>query len=208
MKHSRLVGVMLLLLTNIFVCSNTQAEENSQRYMPPKNEISIGYGFSPLIYNISSWSYYEDYYYSYDWWFYDDTYRGYSHHWGVPSISYMHHHNTWFAQGAEFVFGGTYRNIYDSFTNEKIGCTRNINYTMLYTARFTYLSRPHVSLYGSASLGFIFFTEDNIFDWGCVIGHLCPIGVSFGGEHLRGFAEIGIGGKGTSRIGLSYTFGK
>lgn len=183
-----------------------QETESRSRFMPPRNEFNISYGASLFLYNQNHFGCYEPYWGGSNW-FGDDTHTGRVMYFGVPGIAYMHHHNTWFAQGAEFLMGGYYTNEYDNFTHERLEVDRYINYSFLYTARFTYMSREHCSLYGSASLGFMLRTYANAFDYGHLMGHLCPFGVSWGNANIRGFAEIGIGGKGLGRIGLSYSFG-
>lgn len=182
-----------------------QEVESSSRFMRPRNEFSVSYGVSLFLYNQNHFGCIEPAWGSN--WFGDDTHTGSVMYFGVPGISYIYNHNTWFAQGAEFLMGGYYTNEYDNFTHERLEIDRYINYTFLYTARFTYMSREHCSLYGSASLGFMLRTYANEFDYGHVMGHLCPFGVSWGNANIRGFAEIGIGGKGLFRAGLSYSFG-
>lgn len=200
MKKLLITALLCLMVGAI----SAQETKQSSRFMPLKNEFNISYGASMFLYNQNHFGCVEPYWPN---WFGDDTHSGNVMYFGVPGIAYMHHHNTWFAQGAEFLFGGYVINEYDNFTDERLEVNRYINYTLLYTARFTYMSREHCSLYGSASVGFMLRTYANSFDFGTIMGHLCPFGVSFGNEHVRGFAEIGIGGKGLGRIGLSYSFG-
>lgn len=205
MKKAFLLLFMLISLT----INLLQAQEisSSKKFMRPKNEISISWGYSYFLHQYhTSEEDAHDFIRSY--WFSDDVFQGPAHFFGVPGISYMHNHTWWFAQGAEFVFGGYYNNVYDIFTNDYLYRKSGIDYMFLYTARFTYMSRPHVSLYGSVSAGLMLETSSNRLNWMTFMGQLCPIGISIGGERVRGFAELGIGGKGIARAGLTYAFGK
>lgn len=202
-------AILLLSLLISMSVSFLQAQETSadRKVMRPKNEIGLSSGYSLFLHN-----YYmtedEAHGFNRGYWFNEDIYRGPAHYFGVHGISYMHNHTWWFAQGAEFFVGGNYVNIYDIFTDDYLYRKKDINYVFFYTARFNYMSRTHVSLYGSASIGFMLETSGDRLNWATFMGQACPIGITVGGEHFRLFAEIGLGGKGIARAGLSYAFGK
>ncbi len=83
--------------------------------------------------------------------------------------------------------------------------------------RFSYLNRPHCTLYSAAALGLSFVSyEDRIqlmlgsdYEDGLALlptFHLTAFGVKAGAKHWFGSAEIGYGFKGFASVGVGYEF--
>ena len=89
--------------------------------------------------------------------------------------------------------------------------------TLMPELRFSYLNRPHVTLYSAVAAGATFFVGHEIPTWIVLEGQLqhrstfptfqlTAFGIRAGGEHLFGTFETGFGIKGIVSGGIGYAF--
>ena len=80
--------------------------------------------------------------------------------------------------------------------------------TLMPELRFSYLNRPHVTLYSAAALGLTLFLNNQIDPSPSTYPtfQLTAFGVRVGGEHLFGTLELGAGIKGIASAGIGYAF--
>lgn len=95
-------------------------------------------------------------------------------------------------------------------------CTQH-GITLMPELRFSYLNRPHVTLYSAAALGYTIFlgrenaSFDEFYSHRLYISEfpsfqLTAFGIRAGGEHLFGSFELGVGMKGFVSGGIGYAF--
>ena len=119
-------------------------------------------------------------------------------------LSYSQQLRPWLALGAKTTFAGSWQNIYDTYTNEKLYHDRIFNISAMLDARFSYVRREKVELYSAVSAGLMWHIER-------ANGGLTPMfdvvlfGASFG-RSFYGFVEVGAGIGGSARAGLGYRF--
>ena len=89
--------------------------------------------------------------------------------------------------------------------------------TLMPELRFSYLNRPHVTLYSAVAAGATLFVGHENTTWEIYDGQwwkhstfpsfqLTAFGVRAGGEHLFGSFELGVGIKGFASAGIGYAF--
>lgn len=89
--------------------------------------------------------------------------------------------------------------------------------TLMPELRFSYLNRPHVTLYSAVATGVTLFVGHENPSWEIYDGQwwkhstfpsfqLTAFGVRAGGEHLFGSFELGVGIKGFASAGIGYAF--
>lgn len=124
------------------------------------------------------------------------------------SVSYMTDLKRWLALGAAFAYDRNYQHCRDVAT-DRVQQTQHIaRYTLLPMARFTFLNRPMVRLYGAAGLGLTYKNDtrygstDNSLEG---VLQLTLFGVSVG-KKLFGSAELGLGPLGLVNVGFGYRF--
>ena len=119
-------------------------------------------------------------------------------------VGYSQQVRPWLALGAKATFAGTWQNVYDTYTNEKLYHNRLFNLAAMFDTRFSYVRREKVELYSAVSAGLMWHIER-------ANGGLTPMldltlfGVSFG-RSLYGFVEVGAGVGGSARAGIGYRF--
>ena len=134
------------------------------------------------------------------------------HMYGAAGIEYVHYTNDWFG------FGGTV--LCDYMTAKTVSVDKDGNKTpngdfklgclsAMPLVKFAWLNRAHVGLYSklAAGAGFTFTnqsedTKDNF----AFAFQATPIGMDFGGESFRGFAELGLGMQGLVNVGIRWLF--
>lgn len=119
-------------------------------------------------------------------------------------LSYSQQLRPWLALGAKTTFAGTWQNVYDTYTNEKLYHNRMFNITAMLDARFSYLRREKVELYSAISAGLVCHLERAGGGLGPMLDAVL-FGVSFG-RSFYGFVEVGAGIGGSARAGLGYRF--
>ena len=119
-------------------------------------------------------------------------------------LSYSQQLRPWLALGAKTTFAGTWQNVYDTYTNEKLYHNRMFNITAMLDARFSYLRREKVELYSAISAGLVCHLERAGGGLGPMLDAVL-FGVSFG-RSFYGFVEVGAGLGGSARAGLGYRF--
>jgi len=141
------------------------------------------------------------------------------------SVEYFYHVNKWLGLGGMFCLNGTTADMYCDFqddagniTEQKVGKARRTNVTLMPGAKFDWYRREHVGLYSKVALGVVFMhekktqelenkdhkleTENDVF----FNLQASLLGVEAGSEHVRGFAELGVGEQGILQVGLRCKF--
>jgi len=136
-------------------------------------------------------------------WFNNSAYEGDIWSTGALSFGYRYRITKWFWLGADINYVGFYGYSKTNYVpyNESM-------FTLLPTARFSYLNRPFVTLYSQIALGYTWdlLQNGNNYDFGSHIGYQVTfIGVNFG-KDVFGSAEIGFGFKGFVNAGIGYKF--
>ena len=126
----------------------------------------------------------------------------------------------WFALSADLNFNFLWNDRYDSFTKDRTGTKTGVAVYFIPRAKFYYLNRPLVRLYGSIGLGVVKYFgfdklkyietsydnvefKDETFD---AAFQISPIGIEFG-RRLFGFAEMGAGTMYAGfQFGMGYRF--
>lgn len=105
----------------------------------------------------------------------------------------------------------------DSETNEKVitGTSTTTFVTFMPAARYRWVDRKHVAMYSKLAVGVMAnFTNESKTDGTSSKGdvsfspsfHATLVGCEAGGEHVRGFAELGFGMNGFLSLGLRTRF--
>ncbi|MBQ9138543.1 MAG: hypothetical protein IJX65_07910 [Alistipes sp.] len=119
---------------------------------------------------------------------------------GLYSLNYTYQPYRWFEVGGTLSFGATTQSRRQLETDAKIEDYNYYAVVVMPTVRFTYMNRGIVQLYSGISLGVAFGSKAPEFTGDCTL-----IGCSVG-KKLFGFAELGAGVGGWSRVGIGYRF--
>ena len=135
-----------------------------------------------------------------------------AHFIGGAGVEYVHYVNDWLG------FGGAVLCDYMTATAVNVDSegkkTPNGKFqlgvaSVMPVVKFAWLNREHVGLYSklAAGAGFTFTnqsedTKDNF----AFAFQVTPIGMDFGGESFRGFAELGLGMQGLVNVGIRWLF--
>ena len=133
---------------------------------------------------------------------YYSDYHGATMSSGSYSIGGDYLFTRWFALGLELNVEGFWHEGYDGFSRTSTGTCRGAALRVMPQARFIYLNRPVVRLYGYIGVGFTTFLGMNqahdsfsympyTYRFGAA-GQLSPFGIELG-RKLYGFSEIGLG---------------
>ena len=141
-----------------------------------------------------------------------------------PTISaeYYYHVNKVIGLGGIVAFNGLTRDMYGTMrdningheSKEYMGKAKRLNYSVMPAMKIDWLRRQHIGLYSKVALGVTFMYEcqkaddgDDFTDTDPVFNfHASLIGFEGGNEHIRGFAELGMGEQGILLAGLRYKF--
>ena len=143
--------------------------------------------------------------------------------WVVPvSAEYFFRVNRFLSVGAIGAFNCMKEDIYLNVTDNegretstKDGRLRKFNLTILPAVKFDWLRREHIGLYSKAGLGASFMMERQKEDNGTKLYsstdvmlnfQVSALGFEAGNQHIRGFAEVGVGEQGVFVVGLRYKF--
>lgn len=129
-----------------------------------------------------------------------DSYAGNRWFLGAYSLSYTYQPKRWFQFGGTVAVAATTQSRFDNITNTKVETYNQYAVSIMPTMRFYYMNRELVQLYSAVSLG-VLITHSNTAPYGDITLLGCSVGRS-----LFGFAEIGTGVGGYSRIGIGYRF--
>ncbi len=219
-----LAAIGLLLAT----CVGTVAQSEKGTFKPT-HEVNIGLGFAPLVPSYQDLPYnaychssngdgyylYDNYnnYYSYEAYYmnmYDKCYFN-----GAPAvnISYLYNMKKWLALGATFSFHLASQDIYNKLTDEWEESNIYGSYSLIFKAKFIYLNREWVRLYGEAGIGVGMSNTHSIgYGYGDnsmrihFAGNLSPFGVEVG-KKLYGYVmPTNISSNGVFIFGLGYKF--
>ncbi|MCF0172926.1 MAG: hypothetical protein HUJ91_04255 [Bacteroidales bacterium] len=130
----------------------------------------------------------------------------------------------WLAVGGEAVVLPTKMNFTDKTTHIKIGNGIGTFFMVMPTAKFYYMRREHVELYGKTAIGVItsiqdkchtetdgdgqrYLVKDGSGLSGCNAAfQVDPIGVRVGNSNIGGFLEVGAGLRGILNLGIEVAF--
>jgi len=194
-KKSFCLGIILLLA----LCKPGFAQERNYR-----NEINFRYGIltvpgvtelmGSLLSEVITFGTYS----VHNWW---ST--------GAIGMEYSYSPKKWVCVGATLSFERTGSQIYLPDKEIKDGETSSYYYSLMGVARFNYLSKKIVTLYGRVGVGYTlalqYYTGTNSYQdytGGMFAFQLSPIGVRVG-TRVAGFFEAGFGTEGLVNFGLS-----
>lgn len=134
----------------------------------------------------------------------------------VFSLNYHYRLTKWFWMGAMMNY--TYYRDHVDYDNRHYYQSRWLHcITLMPELRFSYLNRPHVTLYSGIAAGVTWFIGHHNLSWEEYDGQwwktstfpsfqLTAFGIRAGGEHLFGSFEAGFGIKGIVSAGIGYAF--
>lgn len=196
------------------LCTAVAQEEPDWKTQFPRHEVMIGIGdntigsmygcYSPCLFR--GYDYIEN---RPNWFANNNTYYGDRYTTGSLSFGYMFRVKKWFWVGAAATYLGTYSNVFDRNTDEKIGVQNEHIISLLPYIRFSYLNKKYVTLYSALSIGGVLGVNrdpncENFFEAN-LAGQLTAFGITVGKQWF-GYTEFGIGMKGFVNAGFGYRF--
>lgn len=133
---------------------------------------------------------------------------------------YLYHLNPHFAFGGtlgySYLDGSTYVNDVEPGENYKNFYINTHQFFLMPSVKYAWLNRTSVSLYSRAAAGLSFYHLETVANGveprneDSVRGayQVSPFGVEVGGEHIRGFFELGYGAEGVFQMGIKWQLGK
>ena len=135
-----------------------------------------------------------------------------AHFVGGAGVEYVHYVNDWLGFGGAGLcdyMTATAMNVDSEGKKTPNGKFQLGVVSVMPVVKFAWLNRAHVGLYSklAAGAGFTFTnqsedTKDNF----AFAFQVTPIGMDFGGESFRGFAELGLGMQGLVNVGIRWLF--
>ena len=133
----------------------------------------------------------------------------------VFSLNYHYRLTKWLWAGAMVNYA--YYKDHTDYTNQLYNDRWMHCITLMPELRFSYLNRPHVTLYSAVAVGTTLFADHENPSWKEYDGQwwklsvypsfqLTAFGIRAGGEHLFGTFELGAGIKGFASAGIGYAF--
>ena len=130
---------------------------------------------------------------------------------GAAGFEYVHYTNDWFG------FGGTVMCDYSTSDAYNVSSEGEKTYngkfnlgfiSIMPNVKFSWFNREKVSLYSKLALGpgIVFSNGDSIENNITFAAQVTPIGVDFGKNTIRGFAELGVGMQGILNLGIRKLF--
>lgn len=131
---------------------------------------------------------------------------------GPISAEYFYHPKTWVGLGGIFSFNTRHNDRLKNGT--KVGERDRTYFTVMPAVKFDYLRTKNFGMYVKIGAGYTFGSdtekcdgkEDNKDTHGFFNFQLSLLGLEAGSQHLRGFAELGVGEQGMLLAGLRYKF--
>lgn len=207
--------IAIALVSNSAMAQTTDYEE-------PKNEFSISYGAGPIT------QYFDNLGNALGTAFTGGGCIGDDQNYGVINLDYTRHVTKWLAIGGNFSLSANQTTYYEGirqkqtdgsylvYKGAKMGEDNMVNLTVMPTLKFNWFRREHVSLYSRVSAGVTVQCEatdsktSSVPDEDRTVvhfnGQLSPIGVEAGGNHVRAFAEVGVGQCGIAQGGIRFRF--
>lgn len=130
---------------------------------------------------------------------------------GAAGFEYIHYTNDWFGYGGTIVCDYMTSDAYNvSSEGEKTYNGKfNLGFiSIMPNVKFSWFNRERVSLYSKIAVGpgLIFDNDDSLENNITLAAQISPIGVDFGNNSYRGFAELGIGMQGILNVGIRKLF--
>lgn len=227
----KILTLLLFVLPLSVAASTTDDEDaeflarrNMRRHYAPSHELRLGVGAWQLDPTLMMWdgcAYNRDYYNSNNpsvWGNITngDYYNGPTYVTGAISLSYGYNLKSWLYLGADFVYCGMVRRLYNTASSRPVageGYSAH-TFTFMPSIRFTYVRGGVAKLYSATSLGVVCCYENYGKRYkGSHEKTVVPafdftfIGLSLGGRRVFGFAELGLGSRGVLRAGLGVRLG-
>lgn len=186
----RFTFILVALLTLFPVISEGAGKGGRDNTPAFDYEVRAGWGGMPLYFDGSCRACDVDFYNLTLSEMYGD-YTGHVYMTGVISAEFSIFFKKWFSLAFNLGYNGLFTDRYSGLTDEKLRRENGYSLTFMPQARFTYFSRPMVSLYSSVGLGIsgMSFMDDKSVD---IAGHLTLLGVTFG-RRVFGIFELGLG---------------
>ena len=130
---------------------------------------------------------------------------------GAFNISYMYNPLKWLAMGASFSYHSSAQRVYERTTEKLLDSNRNSSYSLVLKARFVYLNREWIRLYGNIGMGIGINHYENVpYYYGYArtyfTGQFTPFGLEVGKNLFGYFEPIGLGSLGMYCVGIGYKF--
>ena len=130
---------------------------------------------------------------------------------GTTGFEYIHYTNDWFGYGGTIVCDYMTSDAYNvSSEGEKTYNGKfNLGFiSIMPNVKFSWFNRERVSLYSKIAVGsgLVFDNDDSLENNITLAAQISPIGVDFGNNSYRGFAELGIGMQGILNVGIRKLF--
>lgn len=187
MKQFALILVAFLTLFPVTSEGAGKVRKNAPLY---DYEVRAGWGGRPMYLDYSYFRRY-DYYCGLD---LGDLYRDYTgnvYMTGIISAEFSMNFKKWFSLAFNLGYNGFFTDSYSGKTDEKLRRENGYELIFMPQARFSYMSRPMVSMYSSIGIGVYGLSFMDKHDFG-VAAHLTLFGITFG-KRLFGVFEIGVG---------------
>ncbi len=198
--------LLAALALSSVLCAPVQAQDE----MENRHEISVSYGVAP---NTRWIDFYSDVIPA----MYGVEYKN-SHYVGPIGLEYFYHTSPLIGVGAVAVFAtnnedGFFEDVKDSYFKRSY-------FTFMPSVKFNWLRKHHWGLYSKLAVGATYAdlscedydangkkNGDKITEKDLLFNYQASlIGVEAGGDHVRGFAEFGLGEQGIALAGLRFKF--
>ncbi len=139
---------------------------------------------------------------------YYGAYHGKTYSSGYYSIGAEYPLLRWLSISADLGFDVIWHKIYNGETNRQTGIRRGASISFIPQAKFLFLNRETVRLYGYLGVGVITYLGHDLSENEAttISGQYTPLGIEVG-KRISGFAEFGYGAMFSGvRIGVSYKF--
>lgn len=130
---------------------------------------------------------------------------------GAAGFEYVHYTNDWFGYGGTIICDYMTSDAYNvSSEGEKTYNGKfNLGFiSIMPNVKFSWFNREKVSLYSKIAVGpgLVFDNDNSLKNNITLAAQISPLGVDFGNNLYRGFAELGIGMQGILNVGIRKLF--
>ncbi len=210
-KH--IATIVLLLAT----CGSAFGKDINADFTP-KHEINVGYGLLPLVPSMLDEMFVDcdpNFQPPYSYNGYNDALYYYSNreNMGAINVSYLYNAKRWLSIGATFSYHNVSESIYDRITEKCLGKNHNSTYSIIMKAKFIYLNKEWIRLYGQVGLGFGINHKNNAENsygynhaYSTFAGQLNLFGIEIGRRFYGYMEPVGFGSNGCYNMGIGYKF--
>ncbi len=208
----RLILLLMAILAAVSVSGQeiepkTSGGKRAKIPFEQQHEVRVSVGIEPLyaIFQMPFDGYYDNFHI-------DRTFDGPTYTTGAINLSYGYRFRRWFDFGVLFSYNTEYKRQFDALTGDYLHRIYQHHITIMPTVRFTWLNRKWLRMYSSLGMGVTFGVQSitekqQLYDTDrLAFGFQCTcLGITVG-KSFFGFAELGVGAKGTAVFGIGYRF--